>query len=70
MTSPRDTEGEKMRNLSDSEKSYRTIRGGDRTNQRERKEKCFKFFKYLFCFYNLFLLVGYVDALIAYVRCV
>ena len=50
-----------MRNLSDSEKSYRTIPGGAQTNQREREENCFKFLKYFFCFYNLCLVVGYVD---------
>lgn len=57
-----------MTNSSDSEKKYRTNPGGDRTNHRKREENCFKFFQYLFCFYNLCLLVGNIDALIAYVR--
>ena len=51
-----------MKNLSDSEKKYRTILGGDETNQRESGGTCFKFLKYFFCFHNLCLLVGYVDA--------
>ena len=54
-----------MKNPSDTEKKYRTILGGDQSKQRESEENCFKFLKYLFCFYNLCLLVGYVALPIA-----